>query len=241
MCIEDSFTLKHINGWKRRTVIAKIILLVSTAKTSAELWTRNGKWLPVTVEYSTDKTDTWSQRQEYFKSFHFANSHSAIAHQVKDNTEAYIRKRYHSGLTQRVVHLFVRMYSLLPQQNSVTDHQKKPIRHLIQTEGFINHVEIDFGFQKLAMSLSRTKTHTGTHLTKYSWMIPHKGKHSIKVVTELEKLFYMFGFPKTLRSDNGAEFKKKTWQNSIIAQHNWFVHDAPRKLFTQGQAEARKQ
>lgn len=79
MYIEDSFTLKHINGWKRRTVNVNI-LLVSTGETSAELWTRDRKWLSVTVEYSTDKTDTWSQRQEYFKSLLFANSHSAIAH-----------------------------------------------------------------------------------------------------------------------------------------------------------------
>ena len=172
----------------------------------------------MTGKYSTNKTDAWSQRQEYFQLEILANSNSyfAIAHRGRDKTEAYIRKRY-SGLSQKVVDLFVRMCSLHQQQKSVTDHQKKPINHAIQTDGFMNHVEIDLmEFQKLAVSLSRKKTHmewllhVSDHFTKHSWMIPLGRKHSIQVVTELEKLFTCLDFQKRCIQTTERNSRTKT-------------------------------
>ena len=59
-----------------------------------------------------------------------ANCHSAIAHRGRDKTEDYVKKRY-SGITQKVVNLFISMCTLHLQQKSVTDHQKKAITHPI--------------------------------------------------------------------------------------------------------------
>ena len=71
-----------------------------------------------------------------------ANCHSAIAHRGRDKTEDYVKKQY-SGITQKVINLFISMCTLHLQQKSVTDHQKKAITHPIQTDGFMNHVQID--------------------------------------------------------------------------------------------------
>ena len=70
------------------------------------------------------------------------NCHSAIAHRGRDKTDNCVKKRY-SGITQNVVNIFISMCTLHLQQRSVTDHQKKAITHPIQTDGFMNHVQID--------------------------------------------------------------------------------------------------
>ena len=47
------------------------------------------------------------------------------------------------------------------------------------------------------------------HFSKYSWLLPLKHKETQEVASSLESLFWMFGFPTTLNSDNGKEFKSK--------------------------------
>ena len=68
-------------------------------------------------------------------------------------------------------------------------------------------------------------------------MIPLIGKQSPQVTAELEKLFYMFGFPKKLRSDNGGEFKNKNMENVCQTHKIKFVHSAPGNPSAQGQVE----
>ena len=57
------------------------------------------------------------------------------------------------------------------------------------------------------------------------------------MVAELEKLFYMFGFPKKLHSDNGGEIKNKNMKNLCETHNIKLVHGAPRNPSTQGQVE----
>ena len=169
------------------------------------------------------------------------SSHSAIAHRGRDKMEEYVRKRY-SDITQKVINLFISLCSLHQQQKSVTDHQKKPINHPIQADGFMNHVQIDsVDFRSLPCQC-KGKPHTwllhvSDHFTKYSWLIPLTGKQSTQVVAELKKLFYMFGFPKKLHSDNGGEFKNKNMKNLCETHNIKLVHGAPRNPSTQGQVE----
>jgi len=82
----------------------------------------------------------------------------------------------------------------------------------------MNHVQIDLiDFRNLSCQC-KEKTHTwllhvSDHFTIYSWMIPLTVKQSEQVAYELEKLFFMLGFPKTLHSDNGGEFRIKDMKN----------------------------
>ena len=136
------------------------------------------------------------------------------------------RKRQDRGLHQKTLSrhitegcwLFVRMCNLHQQQKGVADHQKKPINHAIHTEGFMNHVEINLmEFQKLAMSLSRTETHMATSCFRslYKAFLDDSSRRKTQYSSGhwVRKAVYMFGFPKTLHSDNGAEFKI----NSVIS------------------------
>ena len=68
-------------------------------------------------------------------------------------------------------------------------------------------------------------------------MIPLIGKQSEQVAYKLEKLFFMFGFPKTLHSDKGGEFRNKNMENLCKKHKIKFVHGAPRNPSTQGQVE----
>ena len=163
-----------------------------------------------------------------------SSSHSAKLTDGETRQE-YVRKRY-SGIKQ-VINLFISMCSLHQQQKSVTDRQKKPINHPIQADGFMNHVQIDLVDFRSLPCLPSLLLHVSDHFTKYSWLIPLTGKQSAQVVAELEKLFYIFGFPKKLHSDNGDEFKNKNMRNLCKTHNIKLVHGAPRNPSTQGQVE----
>lgn len=67
------------------------------------------------------------------------------------------------------------------------------------------------------------------HFSKYSWMFPLKSKETDEVAATLKNLFWMFGFPSKLHSDNGREFKSKTMTEQVFG--------APRTPTTQGLVE----
>jgi Integrase core domain len=48
--------------------------------------------------------------------------------------------------------------------------------------------------------------HAKDHFTKYSWLSALPSKEAKYVATELQKIFYTFGPPRILQSDNGKEF-----------------------------------
>ena len=140
------------------------------------------------------------------------DAHSAIAHRGRDKTEHYVRERY-SGINQEVIELFVSLCILHQSQRSVTSYVKKPVVKPIAADGFLMHVEIDLtDFRNLPCSCSPSHNwvlHINDHYSKYSWLIPLISKTCEQVVQALQNVFYMFGFPKTLHSDNGKEFTGK--------------------------------
>ena len=76
-------------------------------------------------------------------------------------------------------------------------------------DGFLKHVEIDLtDFRNLPCSCSSSHKwmlHINDHYSKYSWLIPLKSKTCEEGVQALQNVFFMFGFPHTLQSDNGKE------------------------------------
>lgn len=79
--------------------------------------------------------------------------------------------------------------------------------------------------------------HVVDHYTKFSWLFALKRKQTEEVAGALTNLFWMFGFPSVLHSDNGKEFKSKT-MSELCGKHNIKqVHGAPRTPSTQGLVE----
>ena len=136
------------------------------------------------------------------------DAHSAIAHRGRDKTDHYVRERY-AGINQEVTELFVSLCTLHQSQRSVTSYMKKPVINPIAADSFLKHVEIDLtDFRNLLCSCSSSHKwmlHINDHYSKYSWLIPLTSK-TCEVVQALQNVFFMFGFPHTLHSDNGKEF-----------------------------------
>ena len=118
---------------------------------------------------------------------------------------------------------------------------KKPVVKPIAADGFLMHVEIDLtDFRNLPCSCSPSHNwvlHINDHYSKYSWLIPLMSKTCEQVVQALQNVFYMFGFPKTLHSDNGKEFTGKRMREFCKSNSISQAHGAPRTPTTQGLVE----
>ena len=169
-----------------------------------------------------------------------SEAHSATAHRGRDKTERYIRTS-HAGISQDVINLFISLCKLHQQQKSVTDHCKKAITKPIKANQFLAHVQIDLiDFHNLACECQPTHNwvlHVVDHFSKYSWMFPLKTKQTEEIAAALTNLFWMFGFPSVLHSDNGREFKSKTMSELCKKHKIKQVHGAPRTPSTQGLVE----
>lgn len=167
-------------------------------------------------------------------------AHTATAHRGRDKTERYLRN-YYTGISQDVVNLFVSLCKLHQEQKSVTNHCKKPILTPIKANQFLGHVEMDLiDFRNLPCECHLRHLwvlHVVDHYTKFSWLFALKRKQTEEVAGALTNLFWMFGFPSVLHSDNGKEFKSKT-MSELCGKHNIKqVHGAPCTPSTQGLVE----
>ena len=68
-------------------------------------------------------------------------------------------------------------------------------------------------------------------------MFALKRKQTEEVAVALANLFWLFGFPSILHSDNGKEFKSKTMSELCRKHKIKQVHGAPRTPSTQGLVE----
>ena len=96
----------------------------------------------------------------------------------------------------------------------MTNHWKKPITNPIKANQFLAHAQVDLiDFRTLpceCQSRHNWVLHIVDHFSKYSWMFALKRKQTEEVAVALANLFWLFGFPSILHSDNGKEFKSKT-------------------------------
>ena len=149
--------------------------------------------------------------------------------ETKLNDTLYIHESF-SEVSQDVVTLFV----------SVTNHQKKPIIKILAS-GFLSHVEIDLiDFRNLPCACTRSHKwvlHVVDHYSKFSWLYPLYSKENEQVIQVLHQQFYLFGFPSTLHSDNGGEFKSKKMSELCKVNNIKQAHGAPRTPTTQGLVE----
>lgn len=79
--------------------------------------------------------------------------------------------------------------------------------------------------------------HITDHHTKFSWLFPLISKQTEQVISCLNQLFWQWGFPKKLHSDNGKEFKNQKMSSFCQSNNIKQVHGAPRTPTTQGLVE----
>ncbi|XP_068697451.1 KRAB-A domain-containing protein 2-like [Montipora foliosa] len=162
--------------------------------------------------------------------------HSSTAHRGRDKTNNFIKGIY-SEIPQQVVSLFTCLCPLHAQQKSITDHKKRPITNPIHAETFLSHLEVDLiDFEKVKCSCDN-KSHQWVLHTKHLWLYALHSKTAEEVLEKLEALFWVFGFPQTLHTDNGKEFKNEVMQEFCQKHGIKQVHGAPRMPRTQGLVE----
>ena len=105
----------------------------------------------------------------------------------------------------------------------------------------MSHVEVHLiDFRNVKCSCTNPHQwvlHVTDHHTKYSWLFALHNKTAEEVLAKLQELFWHFGFPQTLHTDNGKEFKNKLIQEFCQKHGIKQVHGAPRKPQTQGLVE----
>ena len=114
----------------------------------------------------------------------------------------------------------------------------------IHAETFLSHVHVQvdlIDFRNLKCSCDNRShqwvLHITGHHTKYSWLYALHNKTAEEVLEKLEALYWVFGFPQTLHTDNGKEFKNKLMQEFCQKHGIKQVHGAPRTPQTQGLIE----
>lgn len=118
---------------------------------------------------------------------------------------------------------------------------KRPITKPLQASNFLWHVELDLiDFRNLTCSCGKNHNwllHVTDHFSKYSWLFPLSHKTADEVLEAVTQLFWQIGFPKTLHTDNGKEFKNKHMIDFCNEHQIELVHGAPRTPQTQGLVE----
>ncbi|CAF4168027.1 unnamed protein product, partial [Rotaria sordida] len=114
-----------------------------------------------------------------------------------------VKKRY-AGIPQQAVIIFINMCDVCQVRRSF---HKQPAGKPIVSLGFLTRLQVDL------MDMRSTVydgfcfiMHCKDHFTKFSWLFPLKSKEASGVAFHLKNIFYTFGPPRILQSDNGKEF-----------------------------------
>lgn len=79
----------------------------------------------------------------------------------------------------------------------------KPIISL----GFLTRIQVDLiDMRSMEYNGSKFIMNVKDHFTKFNWLFSLPTKEASQVATNLKNIFYTFGPPKILQTDNGKEF-----------------------------------
>lgn len=117
--------------------------------------------------------------------------------------------------------------------------QKGVVIKPIVSNGFNSRGQVDLiDFQSTPDGQYNWLLNYQDHATKFLHLRPLKSKHAVNVAEELRRIFFTFGAPSILQSDNGREFVASVINElSIIWPSCKIVHGRPRHPQSQGSVE----
>ncbi|CAF0810356.1 unnamed protein product [Didymodactylos carnosus] len=134
--------------------------------------------------------------------------HTTVAHGGRDKTMAEITANY-SWIPTPIVKIFLKHCSACQLRKTVKQPVvSKPIISL----GVMTRLQIDLIDMRTrpdVVSVDVTYLwilNCVDHFSKFSWAYPLKSKSADEVARRLKELFFVFGPPRLLHSDNGTEF-----------------------------------
>ncbi|CAF3372080.1 unnamed protein product [Rotaria socialis] len=167
--------------------------------------------------------------------YRVVDSHVAVGHSGRDKTWAEI-KRFYAGIPQQAVSIYINMCDTCQIRRSFpTPISGKPIVSI----GFLTRLQVDLiDMRSVSYDGFNFIMHAKDHFTKFTWLYALPSKEAIHVANNLRNMFYTFGPPKILQSDNGKEFVAKiildlkiNWPDLII------INGRPRHPQSQGLVE----
>ncbi|CAF4364535.1 unnamed protein product [Rotaria socialis] len=161
--------------------------------------------------------------------------HIAVGHSGRDKTWAEVKSRF-SGIPQQAVSLFINICDACQIRRSFP---KTPCGKPIISIGFLTRLQVDLiDMRSVQYNGFTFIMHVKDHFTKFSWLFSLPTKEARHVALNLKYIFYTFGPPKILQSDNGKEFvtniilnPKLDWPDLII------INARPRHPQSQGLVE----
>ncbi|CAF4388668.1 unnamed protein product [Rotaria magnacalcarata] len=161
--------------------------------------------------------------------------HTAVGHLGRDKTWHEIKHRF-SFVPLNTVKIFI---GLCDQCVSRKVFPKPVTGKPIVSVGFMTRMQIDLvDMRSVEHNGFKWIFHAKDHFSKYSWLYPLTSKEAINVAEVLKSIFYQFGPPRILQSDNGREFVAKVildltklWLGLLI------INGRPRHPQSQGLVE----
>jgi len=114
-----------------------------------------------------------------------------------------VKSRF-AGIPQQAVSIYINMCDICQTRRSFP----KPISGKpIVSVGFLTRLQVDLiDMRSMEHNGFKFIMHVKDHFTKFSWLSALPSKEAVNVAANLRQIFYTFGPPKILQSDNGKEF-----------------------------------
>ncbi|CAF3493417.1 unnamed protein product, partial [Rotaria sordida] len=143
-----------------------------------------------------------------------------------------VKYRY-AQIPLELIKLFI---SLCDQCASRKTFPKPVVGKPIASVGFMTRIQMDLiDMRSNEFNGFKWIFHAKDHFSKYSWLFPMASKEAINVANILRSIFYQFGPPKILQSDNGREFVPKTPFEVVFGQHSRIDDDMWKSIFNHQQ------
>lgn len=162
-------------------------------------------------------------------------AHTQTGHGGRDKMLYYIKKKW--KIPRSACELFVKCCEFCNRKRSVP--QKGVVVRPILSNGFNSRGQVDLiDFQSCPDGEYNWLLNYQDHATKFLHLRPLKSKHAVNVAEELLKIFFTFGAPAILQSDNGREFVAAVITELVsLWPQCKIVHGRPRHPQSQGSVE----
>ncbi|CAF4522606.1 unnamed protein product [Didymodactylos carnosus] len=250
---------KHVNSlnekYREKTVIKKdtyekilIALLLEIGKSSHTLsakfifWCRNNFLLSKIAGIDVVCCAKSKKPVCLYESFYTVISeyHQNISHSGRQKMLAEISSQY-SWIPKFVVEIFLK--------HCFACQVRKPVKQQVVSKsiislGVMNRLQIDLIDMRTRPDVVSNDIvyqwilNCVDHFSKFSWAYPLQNKSASEVAKRLRELFYVFGPPRLLHSDNGREFVADVIQDlKVLFPGMYFVRGRPRHPQSQGCVE----
>ncbi|CAF1564081.1 unnamed protein product [Didymodactylos carnosus] len=166
--------------------------------------------------------------------------HKSISHGGRDKTIAEVAAHY-SWISRNVIEIYLKHCSVC--------QLRKPIKHPVVSKpiislGVMTRLQIDLIDMRTRPDVISIDVsylwilNCIGHFSKFSWSYPLQSKSAVEVAQKLRALFFVFGPPRLLHSDNGAEFVANVIvELKVLFPDMCFVRGRPRHPQSQGCVE----